>query len=147
MCGVYGFGRGVLFREAVQGADISTPYLYRISSDQIIYSRLKAFEGAFALVPQEAEGRFVSNEFPTFDVNDRQAVPAFIAHVLARPRTWNELTERITGVGARRERLQVREFLEFEIALPPLDEQRRIVAELCAAGDVVTAATELRGSW
>jgi type I restriction enzyme S subunit len=140
MCGVYGFGRGVLFRDAVRGGDMSTPYLYRIFTGQIIYSRLKAFEGAFALVPPEAEGRYVSNEFPTFDVDEDHALPAFIAHVLARQQTWTELAERITGVGARRERLQVKEFLEFEIALPPVDEQKRIVAALHAAGDVVAAS-------
>jgi type I restriction enzyme S subunit len=140
MCGVYGFGRGVLFRDAVRGADMSTPYLYRISAGQIIYSRLKAFEGAFALVPREAEGRYVSNEFPTFDVDESQAVPAFIAHMLARPRTWTELTERITGVGARRERLQVQEFLEFEIELPPPAAQRSVVMAVTAADAAVTAS-------
>jgi type I restriction enzyme, S subunit len=136
MCGVYGFGRGVLFRDAVRGANMSAPYLYRISAGQIIYSRLKAFEGAFALVPPAADGRYVSNEFPTFDVDEDQALPAFIAHVLARPRTWTELTERITGVGARRERLQVPDFLEFEIELPWVEEQRSIVT----AVDVVERA-------
>jgi type I restriction enzyme S subunit len=139
MCGVYGFGRGVLFRDAVRGASMSMPYLYRLSAGQIVYSRLKAFEGAFALVPQEAEGCYVSNEFPTFDVDKGQALPAFVAHVLARPRTWTELAERITGVGARRERLQVQEFLKFEIELPPLDVQTRIAAALQTAGNVVTA--------
>ena len=140
MCGVYGFGRGVLFREAVRGATLSTPYLYRISAGQIIYSRLKAFEGAFALVPPAADGRYVSNEFPTFDVDEGQALPAFIAYVLTLRRTWMELTERITGVGARRERLQVEEFLEFEIDLPPLALQRSVVMAVTAADAVVTAS-------
>lgn len=138
MCGVYGFGRGVLFRDAVRGANISAPYLYRISAGQIIYSRLKAFEGAFAVVPPAADGRYVSNEFPTFDVDEDQALPVFIAHVLARPRTWTELTERITGIGARRERLQVPDLLEFEIELPRVEEQHSIVGTV----DVVERAVD-----
>ena len=51
IAGVYGFGRGVILRDAVHGAAISATHLYRISPGQIIYSRLKAFEGAFAAVP------------------------------------------------------------------------------------------------
>jgi type I restriction enzyme S subunit len=140
MCGVYGFGRGVLFRDAVRGTALSTPYLYRISADQIIYSRLKAFEGAFALVPPAADGRYVSNEFPTFDVDESQALPTFIAYVLTLRRTWMELTERITGVGARRERLQVEAFLEFEIDLPPLALQQSIVMAVTATDVALTAS-------
>jgi len=128
IAGVYGFGRGVLLRGSVRGSEISAKHLYRTSSGQIMYSRLKAFEGAFALVPSVADGRFVSNEFPTFTVDTERALPEFIALVLARPPAWEQLTKRITGVGARRERLQVPDFLDFELALPSLDEQERIVA-------------------
>ena len=141
IAGVYGFGRGVLLREAVRGADISASHLYRISAGQIIYSRLKAFEGAFALVPETADGRYVSNEFPTFRVDEMQALPAFIAMILSLPTTWSVISERIMGVGARRERLQVPDFLAFELELPSLDEQRRIVAAVSAAEDVVAAAS------
>src|SRR4051812_20281223 len=75
LAGVYGFGRGILLREAVRGSEISAAHLYRIREGQIIYSRLKAFEGAFALVSADADGRFVSNEFPTFDVDATVALP------------------------------------------------------------------------
>jgi type I restriction enzyme S subunit len=142
IAGVYGFGRGVLLREPVGGEQISASHLYRIASGQIIYSRLKAFEGAFALVPAEADGRYVSNEFPTFSVNRAQALPEFVALLLAVPRIWRELTDRSMGVGARRERLQVADFLEFEIDLPPLDVQRRIVTTVQAATELADAAID-----
>ena len=128
VAGVYGFGRGVLLREPVRGRDIAAEALYRIRRGQIIYSRLKAFEGAFALVPLEADGRFVSNEFPTFDVNDEVADPRFIALLLRSRRIWTELSELITGIGARRERLQVDEFLSYEVPLPDLSDQREAVS-------------------
>src|SRR5438045_4271262 len=79
IAGVYGFGRGVLMRDDVTGSEISAKHLYRLRAGQIMYSRLKAFEGAFALVPPEADGRFVSNEFPTFTVDVDQAVPEYVA--------------------------------------------------------------------
>lgn len=139
MAGVYGFGRGILLRDPVRGAEISAAHLYRIARRQIIYSRLKAFEGAFALVPDAADGRFVSNEFPTFDVDETQALPEYLALVLALPATWAEMSQHITGVGARRERLQVADFLDFELDLPPLDAQRRVVDGVSAAASVADA--------
>lgn len=143
IAGVYGFGRGILLRNAVQGADIAASHLYRIASGQIIYSRLKAFEGAFALVPPVADGRYVSNEFPTFDVDTNLALSEYVALVLCTPTTWDTLAERITGVGARRERLQVEEFLKFEISLPSLEEQRRIVACVQRVDTALTSARRL----
>lgn len=140
IAGVYGFGRGILLRPRVRGSQLSAPHLYRIRARQIIYSRLKAFEGAFALVPHEADGRYVSNEFPTFDVDESKAIPEFIALVLRLPKSWQDLMERIRGVGARRERLQIRDFLDYEVDLPSLDQQRRVVASIGAADDVVRAS-------
>jgi type I restriction enzyme S subunit len=140
MAGVYGFGRGVLIREPVLGSAMRASHLYRIEARQIIYSRLKAFEGAFALVPESANGRFVSNEFPTFDVDSSAALPEFVALALARPSVWKAMSERITGVGARRERLQVREFLEFEILLPSLEIQRGLVRDVGATEQVASAS-------
>jgi type I restriction enzyme S subunit len=140
IAGVYGFGRGVLMRDDVTGSEISAKHLYRLRAGQIMYSRLKAFEGAFALVPSEADGRFVSNEFPTFTVDVDQAVPEYVALVLRAPATWEGLAARITGMGARRERLQVDEFLSYEIELPSLNEQMRHVSQVDAADRAVSAA-------
>lgn len=133
LAGVLGFGRGMLFRDPVRGSDISAQHLYRIRAGQVIYSRLKAFEGAFALVPARAEGRFVSNEFPTFDVDESLVAPDYLALILRRPRVWQELESGSEGMGARRERLQPSDFLELEFDLPPLDDQRRITAAVAIA--------------
>lgn len=146
MLGVYGFARGVILRGEVKGDSISARHLYRVAEGQIIYSRLKAFEGAFAVVPARADGRFVTNEFPTFDADTEMAVPEFISLVLGRPPTWDAFAARITGVGARRERLQVDDFLDMTIELPPVAEQARCVE---VAGRSQTAVNSLgyeRGS-
>ncbi|QKW04197.1 hypothetical protein [Streptomyces sp. NA02536] len=144
IAGVYGFGRGMLLRKAVRGSEISAKHLFRISAGQIIYSKLKAFEGAFALVSDAADGRFVSNEFPTFDVNQDLALPSFVALFLGSPKTWKSLQEWITGVGARRERLNPKDFLDSEIALPTLEEQQRIVGMVETIETGLDRARQLR---
>lgn len=62
--GIYSFGRGTFGKSAIDAAETSASTLYRVRAGQIIYSRLFAFEGAYASVPTEHEGAFVSNEFP-----------------------------------------------------------------------------------
>lgn len=142
IAGVLGFGRGLLLREPVTGSGVAADHLYRIRAGQIIYSRLKAFEGAFALVPPAGHHRFVSNEFPTFDVDVTQAHPEFIELLLQRPETWRELASGSQGMGSRRERLQPRDFLDYEVELPPSAIQGRIVDALRAFRRASAASRE-----
>jgi type I restriction enzyme S subunit len=146
MAGVLGFGRGLLIREPVEGSAIAADHLYRIRAGQIIYSRLKAFEGAFALVPPVGHHRYVSNEFPTFDVDVTQALPEFIELLLQRPDVWQELASGSEGMGARRERLQPRDFLDQEVELAPLPTQRRIADATRAFRNAAAASREQSAS-
>lgn len=132
IAGVFGFGRGVICRPPVTGAEMAADRLYRVRSRQIVYSRLKSFEGAFAIVPDEADGFFVSNEFPSFDADEKRADYRYLGWYLRRPATWLALSGEGRGIGARRERLHPEEFLAHQLPLPPLDEQRRIVERLDA---------------
>jgi type I restriction enzyme, S subunit len=56
------------------------------------------------------------------------------------------MAERITGVGARRERLKVSDFLGFELDLPPLDEQRAMVSAVTTMDAAITTGTAERAA-
>lgn len=140
--GLYSFGKGPFPKPPIPGADTSASTLYRVSEGQFIYSRLFAFEGAFAVVPSEMDGWFVSNEYPTFDVDDSKALVQFIRYVICRRATWEELASRTVGMGHRRQRLQPEAFLDFEIELPPLEEQRRVVSMISAGERLARAAVD-----
>lgn len=125
--GVYGFGRGVITDKLpVRGSDIAAPVLFKVKAGQFIYSKLKAFEGAFAVVPDEADGRFVTNEFPTFDCHAERLDNGYLAWLFRLPATWAKLSEESTGIGARRERVHPEQVLRFRCMLPPLPIQRSI---------------------
>lgn len=141
--GVYGFGRGVITNKPpVQGSEIAASILYRVRAGQFIYSKLKAFEGAFSLVTPDGDGRFVSNEFPAFDCRSERLLPGYLAWIFKRPSTWESISVESSGIGARRERLHPESLLSYRIPLPPLAEQRRIVARLDAVATRLTARTE-----
>jgi len=124
--GIYSFARGLFEKPAIDGATTSAKTLYRIRQGQFIYSRLFAFEGAYALVPQEFDGYFVSNEFPTFDVNPERASAKFLMALFLTDADWHGLRAASKGVGDRRLRIQPEHILARRIWLPPHHEQSRL---------------------
>lgn len=146
IAGIYGFGRGMIARGAVAGQEIAADQLFRIKSGQFIYSRLKSFEGAFAVVSDDVDGYFVSNEFPTFDVRTERLEPAFLGWYFRQPRVWRQLASDGRGIGARRERLHPARLLDHHLSLPTLEVQRLAVKRLDAAATKIAAAKQLAGA-
>lgn len=140
--GIFGFGRGVFGKPDITGMDTSAKTLYRVRAGQFIYSRLFAFEGAYAVVPPDLDGCFVSNEFPTFDWIEGSADPGFIAWIFKQPAVWTKIAKLGVGMGDRRSRVHPESLLTFQVPLPPLDEQRRIVAQLDAVSSRLMARAE-----
>lgn len=139
--GLYSFGRGPFEKPPIKGSTTSASTLYRVRAGQFIYSRLFAFEGAFGVVPERMDSWFVSNEYPTFEVDASQALAAFLGLMICRPATWEELAGMTVGMGHRRQRLRPEDFLSLQIELPPLNEQRAIV-ECVAAIDEALDTSE-----
>lgn len=128
--GIYSFGRGTFSKPPIEAASTSAQTLYRVSAGQVIYSRLFAFEGAYSTVPLEHDGAYVSNEFPTFSIDEDRAVPAFIGWLFRWEGTWAALRNRTVGMGDRRQRIHPDSVLSHAIRLPSRSEQLAMVARL-----------------
>ena len=125
--GILSFGRGLFEKAPIDGSLTSATKLFRIHTGQLVYSRLFAFEGAYAVVDEAFDGRFVSNEFPTFNVVSPLVRQEFLAAYFRSPRVWQDLAGRSKGLGVRRQRIQVEAILEYEVWLPPMDVQMQVV--------------------
>lgn len=128
--GLRNFGRGVFARPVLDGATSSYSRLYRIHQGQVILSRLFGWEGAVALVPAEFDGWFVSPEFPTFSVDPTAVDQAYLSHVLRSQPFQDCLATSTRGLGQRRQRVHVDDFLAISIPLPTMADQRRLGAHL-----------------
>jgi hypothetical protein len=138
IAGVYSFGRGMFRRAAIDGAATSYKAMHRLTPGQIVMSRLKAWEGAIALVPPELAGTYLSPEFPTFRVRSDVVDPGYLAAVLTSEPFWSRLRGASKGIGARRERVSAARLLECEVEVPPLETQRsfvRLAAALVAMNE------------
>lgn len=126
--GILSYAKGVFGKVPIEGATTSAKTLYRIASGQFIYSRLFAFEGAYALVPDEFNGCYVSNEFPTFEIDGGVASAKFLMTLFMTEADWHQMRTSTKGVGDRRLRIQPEHILARPIWLPPPQEIARIDA-------------------
>ena len=140
--GVFGRGRGMFLRGDLRGSETKYARLRRVAAGQVVLSRLKAFEGAVAMVPEGLRGSVLSQEFPAFSVR-RGVEPGFVAGLVGRQLFTEAMQSRSTGVGARRERLSVDSFLKIQVPLPTQDVQAN-VAELVRDRQRLDAALSRR---
>ncbi|MEV6325036.1 restriction endonuclease subunit S [Nocardia sp. NPDC051787] len=132
IAGVYSFGRGLFERESIAGVQTQYRYLHRLHAGAVVLSKLKAFEGAIAVIQEEFEGRYLSPEFPTFMINSSAADARYIHYLCSWRQLWERLAQKSTGIGSRRERVSPGQLQETLAPLPDLAEQRRIAAKLDA---------------
>ncbi|MEF2277009.1 restriction endonuclease subunit S [Deinococcus sp. YIM 134068] len=143
--GVYSFGRGLIARGPLSGAETSYKVFHRLHTDDFVLSQLKGWEGALARVTPEFDGWFLSPQFPTFRVMPDRLDIEYLELYCKQASVWDELRGQARGMGARRDSVSPARFLALDIPLPPLPEQRRIVARVQGLLGKVEEARGLRG--
>lgn len=146
MFGVRNRSRGAFDAGEMSGADTKYKTLSKAAEGDVVYLKLGAWEGAFAMIPRELDGRHASSEFVLYRPDPNRVVPAYLAHLIA----WPELLERIgsksKGTNVRRRRLSPPAFEAAAIPLPDLDTQASIAARLDAISRVAAKASEIQAS-
>jgi type I restriction enzyme S subunit len=123
------WGKGVILRGIVTGAEIASSRRFVARTGQFILSRIDARNGAIGIVPPELDGAVVTNDFPLFYLDQDRIDSAFLGW-LGRTHGFVELCVRASEGTTNRVRLQEDRFLALEISLPPMAEQRRVVARI-----------------
>ncbi|MBX3737395.1 MAG: restriction endonuclease subunit S [Candidatus Didemnitutus sp.] len=136
--GVRSHGRGIFLKRDFEPKDIALEELYEIRTDDLVVNITFAWEGAVAIVPPEANGALVSHRFPAFRVNEAESCLSFLRHYILTKRFVFDCGLASPGGAGRNRVLSKTAFLDIELAVPPVAEQRRI-------GDILDAAdAELR---
>lgn len=141
--GVKWWGEGVYEREAVDGSGTKYAKLARIETNDIVINKIWVRHGSVAVVPAHLSGSYGGNEFPTFVPDQTRLDPRWIHWISKLPLFWKLCEEKSFGSSGKN-RIRPEKFLEIEIPLPPLDEQRRIVAHIDALAARIAEARELR---
>lgn len=134
------WGKGVVSRGKVRGADVTTARRF-VRSGQLILSKIDARNGALGMVPPELDGAIVSNDFPSFELQEAgRCLPAFMSW-LVQSRSFVDLCKASSEGTTNRVRIKEDRFLRQSVRLPPLAEQRAIVARLDALADKTRTLT------
>jgi type I restriction enzyme S subunit len=123
------WGKGVVLRREASGSEIAAPRRSVVREGQFILSRIDARNGAFGIVPPALDGAVVSNDFPSFNLNTQRIIPEYLKW-LSRSADFVDLCKAASEGTTNRVRLKENKFLGTAIGLPPLEEQRRIVARI-----------------
>lgn len=138
------YALGLYVKEALPASAIAATHVYRVEPGDFVYNRLFAWKGSFAVAQPEHAGCFVSNEFPCFLADAQRLDPRFLWWYFRQEKTWARALGLSTGATpTSRNRLKEAAFLSLSIPLPPLAEQRRIVARLDALAAKVEEAKRL----
>jgi type I restriction enzyme S subunit len=105
--------------------------------------RVSTRNGAFGIIPDHLDAAVVSNDFPVFSLDTRRIDPAYL-NWLSTTRDFIDLCRTASEGTTNRVRLKEDRFLATCIPLPPLAEQRRIVARVEALAAKVESARGLR---
>jgi type I restriction enzyme S subunit len=137
------WGRGVALRGIVSGPEIAGNRRMQVRAGEFIASRIDARNGAFGLIPDELDGAVVTNDFPIFAVDAQRMLPGYL-HWLSKTGDFIESCKAASEGTTNRVRLKEDRFLQIEIPLPPLTEQRRIVAKIERLAGKIEEARGLR---
>ncbi len=135
LLGIHGFGGGAFVKGEKKGTEIKTKTLHRVSKGWVIYNRLFAFRGSFAIITETQDGCYVSGEFPTFKLKPEVANPHIVAkyvvHCLNSPHYRNLMASKSTGSTKQsRSRFNQPSFFALTVEIPNSPDATRKIIEL-----------------
>lgn len=118
---------GVFVRDEVLGKDIKTKNQYYVKAGQLAVSKIDARNGAFGIVPPEADRAIITGNFWVYDVNPEIANIDYLILLLSSNvfvQAWQDCSN---GSGNRLY-LQEKNFLDYKIPIPSVSKQNQIIA-------------------
>lgn len=131
---------GVVPRGEKHGSEIGTKNQCRVSPGQFLLSRIDARHAAFGMIPEELAGAVVTNDFLAFDIREDRVERGFFDALLKSP-VFLEACVKASRGNTNRKRVNEAFFLDYEVSLPSLKEQRRLLKRI-ERGQAVVASVE-----
>lgn len=143
--GVRWYGMGAFVRKETLGMTINRKQQWVIKEGDIVYNKLFAWKGAFAIADTSVDGCIVSDKFPTYTVNQELIMPSLLAYYFHTPQPAYQAQTLSKGAAAvSKLTLNPPQFWDLTIPLPPMEEQRRIVARIEQLTAKIEEARRLR---
>jgi type I restriction enzyme, S subunit len=142
--GIRSFGKGVFHKAPTSGLQIGSKRVFAVEPGDLLFNIVFAWEGAVAVASEAERGMIGSHRFLTCVVDPAKADPRFLNYWFSNREGRDQLLAASPGGAGRNRTLGVEKLAAIEVSLPPLDEQRRIVARIEALASKVSEARQLR---
>jgi type I restriction enzyme S subunit len=141
--GVKWWGMGAYERESIDGSRTAAKTLSIVREGDLIINKIWVRHGSVAIAGKDVDGCFGSGEFPTFEL-DLNRIDQRWMHWQTKMKSFWEKCDNLSRGTSGKNRIKPELFLTIDIPLPPLTEQRRIVARIESVSAHVNEAQHLR---
>jgi type I restriction enzyme, S subunit len=133
--------RGIIQRDEVLGAIIKTKDQQVCRSGEFLVAEIDAKVGGFGMVPEALDGSIVSSHYFLFTIDDRKLDRRFLDYFIRTPKFRDQVeAQGSTNYAA----IRPAHVLGYEIPLPPLAEQQRVVVRIEELTAQINEARTLR---
>ena len=131
--------QGIVLRDEIPGALIKTKAQQICHAGELLVAEIDAKVGGFGIVPESLDGSIVSSHYFLFVLNEAKLDRSFLDYFIRTP----SFREQVEAQGSTNyAAIRPSHVLDYGIPLPPLAEQRRIVARI---GELAAKLEEARG--
>ncbi len=133
--------QGIVLRDEVPGALIKTKKQQVCRAGEFLVAEIDAKVGGFGIVPSSLDGSIVSSHYFLFVIDESRMDRRFLDYFTRTPAFRDQVAAQgSTNYAA----IRPAHVLGYEIPLPPLAEQQRIVARIEALAAKIAEARSLR---
>lgn len=130
LVGMRWYGEGPFHRELKLATKIAKKSHFVIRAGDVIYNKLFAWKGTFGIVPSELDGMFVSDKFPTYELDREQVSDKFLRWYFRFSPLWDQARAKSTGSAAvSKLTLNPPRFLDLTLRAPELVKDQDTVAD------------------
>lgn len=134
-------GRGIIQRDSITGSQVKTKKQQAAKAGEFLVAEIDAKVGGFGIVPPELDGAIVSSHYFLFEIDESVCLKEWLDYFVR----GGLLTEQVTARGSTNyAAIRPHHVLDFEVPLPSLPEQRRIVGRIEELAGKVEEARRLR---
>ncbi|MDR1936782.1 MAG: restriction endonuclease subunit S [Candidatus Accumulibacter sp.] len=133
--------KGIVLRDEVPGTLIKTKTQQVCRMGEFLVAEIDAKVGGFGIVPESLDGSIVSSHYFLFVIDEKKLDRSFLGFFIRTP----AFCEQVAAQGSTNyAAIRPAHVLGYEIPLPPLAEQRRIVARIEELSAQIREASSLR---
>ncbi len=143
--GVKWYGLGAFIRAKLLGIDIARKQQWVIKKGDVVYNKLFAWKGSFAIADDSVHECIISDKFPTYSINTNIIDPKYLGYFF-RTNFISQQAEYLSKGAAAISKLTLNppQFWDLTITLPPLPEQHRIVGKIQKLSKHIEEAKKLK---